>query len=95
MLSVHGCYQHHKKAGGDKVGNVDGDAEQGIYVSNNQKSLGPPVEHLARQPAGLWGYIFQIIFQVHFSFLIREFQNGILVPMYGLILSTFSSYLTL
>ncbi|KAG5056721.1 hypothetical protein JHK86_011717 [Glycine max] len=74
LLSMHGCYQHLKKASGDKVGNVDGDAEQGIYdastppqgsnPSNHEKGLGAPQEHLVRQPASTWGYIFQILFQM-------------------------------
>ncbi|XP_027330179.1 uncharacterized protein LOC113846292 [Abrus precatorius] len=73
LLSMHGCYQHHKKASGDKVENVDGDAEQGIDdsptlpqsanpSSSHEKSLGAPQ---VRQPAGTWGYIFQIIFQMN------------------------------
>lgn len=76
---MHGCYQHLKKASGDKVGNVDGDAEQGIYdvpttpqssnPSNNDKGLEAPQEHLVRQPAGTWGYIFQIIFQVNLAYI--------------------------
>lgn len=75
LLSMHGCYQHLKKASGDKVGNVDGDAEQGIYdaptpprssnPSNHEKNLEAPQEHLVRQPAGTWGYIFQILFQMN------------------------------
>nr|KYP44592.1 hypothetical protein KK1_033871 [Cajanus cajan] len=75
LLSMHGCYQHHKKTSGDKVGNVDGDTEQGIYdaptppqssnPSIHEKGLGAPQEHLVRQPAGTWGYIFQIIFQMN------------------------------
>ena len=77
---MYGCYRHHKKASGDKVDNVDiGDAEQGTYdvhglsqtsnnVSSHEKTLNPPVEDLVRQPAGIWGYIFQIIFQVLFSY---------------------------
>ncbi|KAK7265676.1 hypothetical protein RJT34_33299 [Clitoria ternatea] len=76
LLSMHGCYQHHKKASGDKVENVDGDAEQGTYdapptlpqspnPSTNEKGLGAPQEHLIRQPAGTWGYIFQILFQMN------------------------------
>jgi len=78
LLSIHGCYQHHKKATGDKVDNVDGDAERGIYdssalpqSSNNpshqEKSLGAS-EAIVRQHAGIWGYIFQIIFQVYSYF---------------------------
>uniref|UniRef100_I1KCF0 Uncharacterized protein n=1 Tax=Glycine max TaxID=3847 RepID=I1KCF0_SOYBN len=75
LLSIYGCYQHHKKATGDKVGNVDGDAEQGMYdasalpQSSNpfdpEKSLGDPEEVLVRQHAGIWGYTFQIIFQIN------------------------------
>ena len=75
LLSMHGCYQHLKKASGGKVGNVDGYAEQGIYdaptppqnsnPSNHEKGLGAPQEHLVRQTAGTWGYIFQILFQVN------------------------------
>ncbi|XP_027338582.1 uncharacterized protein LOC113852490 [Abrus precatorius] len=75
LLSMYGCYQHHKKATGDKVDNVDGDAEQGMYVaselpqssnaSDQEKSLGAPEEILVRQHAGTWGYIFQIIFQIN------------------------------
>ncbi|KAI4336166.1 hypothetical protein L6164_014728 [Bauhinia variegata] len=71
VLSMYGCYQYHKKASGDKVDNVDGDAEQGIYDDtalpqcSNKSSLGTPQEHLVRQPAGVWGYTFQIIFQMN------------------------------
>ncbi|KAL1347282.1 hypothetical protein HN51_020756 [Arachis hypogaea] len=75
LLSIHGCYQHHKKATGDKVDNVDGDAEQGfngdpaLPQSSNafdqDKILAAPKEHLVRQHAGTWGYIFQIIFQMN------------------------------
>ncbi|KAI4343746.1 hypothetical protein L6164_011056 [Bauhinia variegata] len=70
LLSMYGCYQYHKKASGDKVDNVDGDAEQGIYdgtalPQSCNKSLAPPEERLVRQPAGLWGYTFQVIFQMN------------------------------
>ncbi|KAJ7945852.1 putative Transmembrane protein [Quillaja saponaria] len=75
LLSMYGCYQHHKKTAGDKVGNVDGDAEQGTYeapaagsnsnISNNGKSLSLHGQHPVRQPAGILGYIFQIIFQMN------------------------------
>ncbi|KAF3437013.1 hypothetical protein FNV43_RR19766 [Rhamnella rubrinervis] len=75
VLSMRGCYLHHKKASGEKVDNVEVDTEQGSYVtpvhgeipntSNTEKSLGPNVEHHARQPAGFSGYVFQIIFQMN------------------------------
>ena len=70
---MYGCYRYHKKASGDKVGSVEVDAEQGTYMapalviantSNRGKNLGPSAEHQYRQPAGLWSYVFQIIFQV-------------------------------
>jgi len=85
LLSIHGCYQHHKKATGDKVGNVEGDAEQGIYdssalpqssnnLSDQDKSLRASKEVVIRQHAGIWGYTFQIIFQVYFSYMKFKFH---------------------
>ncbi|CAL0320007.1 unnamed protein product [Lupinus luteus] len=67
MLSIYGCYQHHKKATGDKVDNVDGDAELGTYGSNatNQEKSFGATEDLVHQYAGTWGYIFQIMFQMN------------------------------
>ncbi|XP_057422158.1 uncharacterized protein LOC130716001 [Lotus japonicus] len=75
LLSIHGCYQHHKQSSGDKVDNVDGDTEQGTYdapalpqscnPSSHEKGQGASEEHLVRQPAGTWGYIFQIMFQMN------------------------------
>ncbi|MCI06573.1 hypothetical protein A2U01_0027633, partial [Trifolium medium] len=73
ILSMQGCYKHHKKSSGDKVDHVDGDAEQGMYdvhvlpqssyASNQHKNLGVSEVVVLRQHAGTWGYIFQIIFQ--------------------------------
>ncbi|XP_057442935.1 uncharacterized protein LOC130734504 isoform X2 [Lotus japonicus] len=75
LLSMHGCYQHHKKARGDKVDNVDGDAEKGMHnapaippgsnASDQEKNLKAPEKDPLRQLAGTWGYIFQIIFQIN------------------------------
>lgn len=76
ILSMHGCYQHHKKSSGDnKVDNVDGDTEQGTFdvhilpqssnASDQEKNLGASEEVIVRQHAGTWGYIFQIIFQIN------------------------------
>ncbi|CAJ2664357.1 unnamed protein product [Trifolium pratense] len=73
VLSMHGCYQYHKKASGDKVINVDVDSEQGIYeTSKLPQSSNPPShhdkasqEHIVRQQAGIWGYMFQILFQIN------------------------------
>lgn len=50
---------------------MDGDAEQGIYddstLPQSSKGLSAPQEHIVRKHAGIWGYIFQIIFQVNFA----------------------------
>lgn len=73
---MYGCYQHHKKAGGDRV-DVEVDTELGICgvtahgenskMSDPSKSSGPHEQHHLRKPAGIWCYVFQIIFQVNFS----------------------------
>ncbi|KAB1216624.1 hypothetical protein CJ030_MR4G007815 [Morella rubra] len=79
VLSMHGCYQYHRKAGGDRVDNVDADTELGTWVAtapapgessktsnpNPSKSSGPHEQGQPRKPAGIWGYIFQIIFQMN------------------------------
>ncbi|KAK8657052.1 hypothetical protein V6N13_035315 [Hibiscus sabdariffa] len=75
LLSMHGCYQYHKRVSGDKVDNVELDAEQGNDASaasgetsnNGEKNVNPepPEGHFVRQRAGFWGYVFQIIFQMN------------------------------
>lgn len=74
---MHGCYQHHKKAGGDRVDNVEVDTELGTcdatprgessQMSNPSKSSAHHQQGHLRKPAGIWGYVFQIIFQVIYS----------------------------
>ncbi|XP_034215079.1 uncharacterized protein LOC117627222 isoform X1 [Prunus dulcis] len=76
LLSMRGCYQYHKKTAGDKVESFEVDTEQGTFVSPplgvnsgtsaTDKASGSHVEQpQARQPAGFWGYVFQIIFQMN------------------------------
>ncbi|CAL5198251.1 unnamed protein product [Lathyrus oleraceus] len=72
LLSMHGCYQHHKKASGDKVNNVDGDSEQGIDDSSILPQSSNPSSHdksqqevIVRKHAGIWSYIFQILYQIN------------------------------
>ncbi|CAK7328877.1 unnamed protein product [Dovyalis caffra] len=75
LLSIRGCYQYHKRVGGDKVGNVEADAEQGICVtpavgrsSNTSTAMKSTNSHErldVRQSAGKWAFIFQIIFQMN------------------------------
>lgn len=71
-LSIYGCRKYNNGVGG--LGNIGLDAERGTYVapslgetsetSNLPKNLPFHEEHQADQTAGLWTYIFQIIFQV-------------------------------
>ncbi|KAL4348747.1 hypothetical protein GQ457_17G027060 [Hibiscus cannabinus] len=71
LLSMRGCYQDHKRVTGDKVDNVELDAEQGKDAfgetpNNAEKILNPRHEgHFVSQRAGTWGYVFQIIFQMN------------------------------
>ncbi|KAK8981391.1 hypothetical protein V6N11_027813 [Hibiscus sabdariffa] len=71
LLSMRGCYQDHKRVTGDKVDNVELDAEQGKDAfgetpNNAEKILNPrPEGHFVSQRAGTWGYVFQIIFQMN------------------------------
>lgn len=75
LLSMRGCYQYHKRVGGDKVDIVEADAEQGCCVtsalgkgSNTSMAMESSNSHEildVRQPAGKWAFIFQIIFQMN------------------------------
>ncbi|KAF7136633.1 hypothetical protein RHSIM_Rhsim08G0173700 [Rhododendron simsii] len=70
LLSMYGCFQNHNKVGGEETYKETFDAEQGTYVKNPNASKGgkhsrsdQPLQ--VRQTAGLWGYIFQIVFQMN------------------------------
>ncbi|KAE8726199.1 UDP-N-acetylglucosamine--N-acetylmuramyl- pyrophosphoryl-undecaprenol N-acetylglucosamine transferase isoform 3 [Hibiscus syriacus] len=72
LLSMRGCYRYHKRVSGDKVDNVELDAEQGSNAgaasgetSNNAEKIVNSEGHFVRQRAGTWGYVFQIIFQMN------------------------------
>ncbi|KAK6924840.1 hypothetical protein RJ641_009166 [Dillenia turbinata] len=75
LLSIYGCYQYHNRVHGDRVTHGQLDTELGTYTngvssenfnrSNMTKNLGPNEPYRDRQPAGFWGYIFQIIFQMN------------------------------
>uniref|UniRef100_A0A5B7BWD7 Uncharacterized protein n=1 Tax=Davidia involucrata TaxID=16924 RepID=A0A5B7BWD7_DAVIN len=73
-FSILGCCQCCNEVGGDRADRVGLDAEQGTYVaptlgenanmSNMSKSLNTHKEPYVHKPAGIWGYAFQIIFQI-------------------------------
>jgi len=66
----------HNRVGGDEVDHASSDAEQGTYLAptigqsadmaNMSKSPDTHEAPHSRQTASVWGYIFQIIFQVIF-----------------------------
>lgn len=73
---MYGCYQYHNKVGGESVDNVGLDTEQGsnfmvpvhgenFNMSNAAKASGSHDEQPTRKAAGVWAYVFQIIFQVN------------------------------
>ncbi|KAE9454624.1 hypothetical protein C3L33_13475, partial [Rhododendron williamsianum] len=82
LFSIHGCRQCCHEAGGARVDQVALDAERGTYVAlsleenankpSMSKSLHPGLnsheEYLAQKTAGIWGYIFQIIYQMDATF---------------------------
>ncbi|BAT99517.1 hypothetical protein LR48_Vigan06g101200 [Vigna angularis] len=72
-VSIYGCFYKHKTIDGNTVNQEQLDAEQGTYVAptldgtpelpNLYKNSNTNQEPRTRHIAGVWGYIFQIIFQ--------------------------------
>ncbi|XP_043813619.1 uncharacterized protein LOC110617479 isoform X3 [Manihot esculenta] len=75
FLSMRGCYLYHKRAGGDKVDNVEVDSEQGncatpapgesSNASIEKRSPNSSEQVDECQPAGKWAFFFQIVFQMN------------------------------
>ncbi|KAK6920693.1 hypothetical protein RJ641_014371 [Dillenia turbinata] len=73
LLSMYGCYQYRNRVPRVTHGKLD--TKRGTYTneasrensnrSNMTKNLGPNEPYNDRQPAGFWGYVFQIIFQMN------------------------------
>lgn len=68
LLSINGCYKYqNNKVGGDRSEELDEEhAAQGeiTHLPNGAKYVAPKDRNHPRQVAGLWGYVFQIIFQM-------------------------------
>ncbi|XP_024970977.1 uncharacterized protein LOC112509973 isoform X1 [Cynara cardunculus var. scolymus] len=64
LLSIYGCYQYHNKVGGDRSEEFDEEQAAIANLPNAAKSIGRKDQNHPRQVAGLWGYAFQIIFQM-------------------------------
>ncbi|KAG9449865.1 hypothetical protein H6P81_009830 [Aristolochia fimbriata] len=72
-LSTYGCYQFLNKVGGERAEEMRFDAERGSYVAprqgdnavslNARKDLHQQERQSICHAAGIWGYIFQIIYQ--------------------------------
>ncbi|KAI4342537.1 hypothetical protein MLD38_027156 [Melastoma candidum] len=71
LSSFYGCYKHHRRAAGEKIDNVDLDAEQGTYPAPNRTSATTTTvkESIGniriRKTASAWGYVFQTLFQMN------------------------------
>ncbi|KAH0462457.1 hypothetical protein IEQ34_010032 [Dendrobium chrysotoxum] len=75
LLSAYGCYQYINKVSGDRIDRMRLDSEHSSYISsvNGETSNGPHTmknplsqDHQNnRKPAGLGGYLFQIIYQTN------------------------------
>ncbi|XP_043687146.1 uncharacterized protein LOC122638310 isoform X2 [Telopea speciosissima] len=74
LLSIYGCFQFRNRVGGDDTHHVGLEAEGGTYVApihggnvnmcSTTKSSDPQEGSHIHQTAGIWCYVFQIIFQI-------------------------------
>lgn len=72
LLSFYGCYEYHNRAAGEKVDNVEVDSERGTFASSEPRDNSNAIstaknslQHNARKRANIWGYLFQIMFQMN------------------------------
>lgn len=72
LLSFYGCYEYHNRAAGEKIGNVEVDSERGSYAASEPRDNSIAIsmaknslQHDARKKANIWGYLFQIMFQMN------------------------------
>jgi hypothetical protein len=73
LLSIYGCYQYVYNTGGDRYDLVRSGADHGTYmIAPTAESAYDPTIKIShdtktnngREIAGVWGYMFQIMFQV-------------------------------
>lgn len=74
LLSIYGCHRYLSNEGGDRIGQARLDSEQGIYaapISERNENARQTIKNYvfqdqqsSRKPAGFWGHVFQIIYQV-------------------------------
>ncbi|KAI3435415.1 Glycosyltransferase [Psidium guajava] len=72
LLSFYGCHEHHNRAAGEKVDNVEVDSEQRTYAaseprdnSNTISTAKSSLQQNAHKRANIWGYLFQIMFRMN------------------------------
>ncbi|PWA71931.1 hypothetical protein CTI12_AA273850 [Artemisia annua] len=72
-FSIYGCYKYWNEVGDDNINKAVLDPERGTYVAPSVDGLSShnePINHSnhgvthARKTAGIWGYFFQIVFQM-------------------------------
>ncbi|KAK4750393.1 hypothetical protein SAY87_003875 [Trapa incisa] len=70
LLSSYGCYEYRHRPLGDKVDDMEIGSERGVYSPNAPDSGSKafnkkPTPKEGRKLADIWGYLFQIIFQMN------------------------------
>jgi len=59
---LHGCYQYNKRAAGDRVDSIEAIDSERARSKGADNTI--QQSQYSSNPAGFWGYVFQIIFQV-------------------------------
>ncbi|AED97680.1 hypothetical protein AtNW77_Chr5g0149591 [Arabidopsis thaliana] len=63
LLSLHGCYQYNKRAAGDRVDSIEAIDSERARSKGADNTI--QQSQYSSNPAGFWGYVFQIIFQMN------------------------------
>ncbi|XP_059641215.1 uncharacterized protein LOC132283295 isoform X2 [Cornus florida] len=75
VISIYGCYLHNQTCRGININHVGIDAEQGLYAPltcgetvnrvGMEENLGIQGKNYVLRTAGIWCYVFQVIFQMN------------------------------